>query len=61
MPDQQPDRFGPWHSESRADRGRRGDAMVFQLPADQHPQADRGQPVGLSGATFLSGGTQCSS
>jgi hypothetical protein len=36
MPGQQTDRFPRRHAESFADRGRRGDAAVFQFPADQH-------------------------
>jgi len=53
VPDQQPDRFDPWHAESCADRRWLGDAALLQLSADRHPQADRGQLIGLPGAALL--------
>ena len=39
-------------AESVANRSGRRDAARVQLLANQHAQADRGQPVGLSGATL---------
>ena len=50
---QQLGRFGRRHADSRADLGGRGDAAVFQLPKDQHPQADCGQLVGVSGVALF--------
>jgi hypothetical protein len=53
MPGEQPDHFSRRHAKGRADGGRRGDAALLQLPANQHAQPDRDQPVGLSGAALL--------
>jgi hypothetical protein len=53
VPGQQAGRFGRRHVEGGTDLGGRSDVPILQLPADRHPQADRGEPIGMPGAAFL--------
>jgi hypothetical protein len=55
MPGQQAGRFGRRHAEGLADRGRRRDAAVVQLPADQHAQANGLQSVFVPEPPFRGG------
>jgi hypothetical protein len=55
MPDQQPDRFDPWHTKGRANGDRSGDASLVQFAADCHPQPDCGETIGLKATSFLGG------
>lgn len=55
MPGQQLGHFGRLHGESLANGSRRGDAAILQVPADRHPEVDRGQLVGVSSAALFGG------